>query len=96
MLLTYEQYDASQKLHSLNILRWPDQNCDRSVRAISFMNKFRSSLGFFCDNEKCRHTLEMIVGLGQDHCNKASITLKGIVALLVEGLDFSVSKAQRL
>lgn len=60
------------------------------------MNEFRSSLGLFCDSEKYRHILEMIVGLGQDYCSKASITTKGIVTFLVEGLDFTVSKAQHL
>lgn len=36
------------------------------------------------------------MGLGLDHRHGAGITMKGIIALLVEGLNFSVSKARHL
>lgn len=36
------------------------------------------------------------MGLGLDHRHEAGITVKGIVTLLVEGLNFSVSKARHL
>lgn len=36
------------------------------------------------------------MGLGLDQRLEAGTTMKGIVALLVEGLNFSVSKARHL